>query len=217
MAHDDDTRATASDGARAVGRRALVAGGVWTLPVIALATAAPAAAASPAPCPTVTDPSQWRRTDNGYAYQGASGIEEKDGDVYFLQQADDAASFEGLNLEVWFRAALPVVAGTTYNFLYRAGGEHGQTRDPRTRGAQYARLEIDGAAVSPDYSTDTTQYGTVQLTTDFSFVDYSSLWVAKTTGIVQLTWHFIVPARRLWRTDANDDIRITLPYIACSR
>ncbi|ROS22095.1 hypothetical protein EDF22_3601 [Rathayibacter sp. PhB127] len=216
MAHDDD-RPTTSDGRSAVERRTLVAGGVWTVPVVALAVAAPAASASPAPCPSVTDPAQWRRTDNGYAYQGASGIEEKDGYVYFLQQADDAASYEGLNLEVWFRAALPVVAGTTYTFLYRAGGEYGQTRDPRTHGPQYARLEIDGAAVSPDYSTDTTQYGTVQLTTDFSFVDYSSLWVAKTTGIVQLTWHFVVPGRKGRRTDANDDIRITLPLIACSR
>jgi hypothetical protein len=215
MAHDDD-RPTTSDGRSAVERRTLVAGGVWTVPVVALAVAAPAASASPAPCPSVTDPAQWRRYDNGYGYHGASGIEEKGGAVFFYQQADDSGSAEGFDLEVWWGARLPVVAGTAYTFLYRAGGSYAQTGDDRTRGPQYARLEIDDVPISPNYSTDTSQYGDVQLTKDFSFVDYSTRWTANTTGSVQLMWHFIVPGRKGVRTDANDDIRITLPLIACS-
>lgn len=213
---DDDTLPAAPGGGGAVHRRSLVAGGAWTLPVIAVATAAPAASASPAPCPAVTDPAQWQRYDNGHAYHGASGIEERDGAVFFLQQADDSATDQGLNLEVWWGAWLPVVARTGYTFLYRAGGSYAQTGDDRTRGAQYARLEIDDVPLSPNYSTDTTQYGDVQLTKNFSFLDYSTRWTAPKTGTVRLMWHFIVPGRKGVRTVANDDIRITLPLIACS-
>ncbi|QHF22729.1 hypothetical protein GTU73_01035 [Rathayibacter sp. VKM Ac-2804] len=215
MTHDDE-HPTTSDGHGAVERRTLVAGAVWTLPVVALATAAPAAAASPAACPVLTDPSQWRRYSSGYGDHGASTIREEGGRYLYYQEEDDSRSFEGLNLDVWWVAQLPVVAGTTYTFLYRAGGRYADSLTPATRGPQYARLEIDGAAVSPDYSTDTSQYGKVQLTTDFSLVDYSSLWVAKTTGTVQLIWHFVVPGRKGVTTDANDDIRITLPIITCS-
>ncbi|QHF22726.1 hypothetical protein GTU73_01020 [Rathayibacter sp. VKM Ac-2804] len=106
--------------------------------------------------------------------------------------------------------------GTSYTFLYRAGGKWGQTLSAATWGAQYARLEIDGAVVSRVYSTDTSQVAGEQLTKDFSFIDYSTLWVAKTTGSAQLVWHFTVPGRRGVKTEANDDIRITLPLIVCS-
>ncbi|ROQ03623.1 hypothetical protein EDF54_3099 [Rathayibacter sp. PhB93] len=217
MTHDE-TPATTSADDRAVRRRSLVATGVWTLPVVAMATAAPGAAASPSPavCPSIAEAYQWGRLDNGNGYQGPSGFEEEDGVVFFRQGLDNEKWFLGRDLDVTLGGYMPVTTGTTYTFAFRASGNKARGVPNLVRGAQYVRFEIEGAVVSPVYSTDTSQVGGVQLSKDFSWGDYSFKWVATTTGAVNVRWHFTVPGKRLTERLADDDIRVTMPVITCS-
>ncbi|QHF22727.1 hypothetical protein GTU73_01025 [Rathayibacter sp. VKM Ac-2804] len=217
MTHDDLTATTSADD-RAVRRRSLVATGVWTLPVVAMATAAPSAAASlsRAVCPSIAEAYQWGRLDNGNGTQGPSGFEEEDGVVFFRQGSDNAKWFLGVDLDVTLGAYMAVTTGTTYTFAFRAGGNTARGIPSVARGPQSVRFEIEGAVVSPVYSTDTSQISGVQLSKEFSWGDYSFEWVAKTTGAVNVRWHFTVPGKRSSQRLGFDDIRVTMPVITCS-
>ncbi|NRG42229.1 hypothetical protein HRK28_15040 [Rathayibacter sp. VKM Ac-2835] len=221
MTHDDLPATTSADD-RAVRRRSLIATGAWTVPVVALATAAPAAAASPSPavCLSIAESYQWGRQDNGNGYEGPyggpSGFEEDDGVVFFRQGLDNEKVGLGDDLVVTLGGYMPVTRGTTYTFAFRAGGNKSRGVPRLARGPQSVQFEIEGAVVSPVYSTDTSEIAGVQLSKEFSWGDYSFAWVADRTGAVSVSWRFIVPGKRFSQRVSADDIRVTMPVVTCS-
>ncbi|GAA1943289.1 hypothetical protein [Nocardioides hwasunensis] len=185
-------------------RRTLTRAAAWTVPVVAVATAAPAFAASPCNCPEFYfQPFPNSGTlGNGWAISTVSGTQEGGGTNQFISggvfdpPGDPAA---GNTLVVQAARTICVTAGRTYRFTY---GYTAYLANPRP---QTSVLRVNGVNVTGS-TIDTTSSG--------ASGSRAVTWTANTTGNVTMAFVHTTAA------DANsrigNEIRINNVAGTCS-
>ncbi|MFZ8755911.1 hypothetical protein ACO03V_00665 [Microbacterium sp. HMH0099] len=202
------------------GRRAVLVGAAWSVPVIVAATSSPALAATGSACPNLSQPSSWTVSNNGHVDQEGY-FDTIDGRKVFVSNGNNTSNDSQQEFgRVYITASMTVEAGKTYTFDWDAYGNYGNF-DKNTSQVQYSRLYVDGSQISDDYSTRADYYGNNQLNIQQKSGDtrpwksYSSVYKATETKTVQVQWEFVMPYNGKSST-ASDDIYTSLPAIACS-
>lgn len=218
MVASSDWTVPTADG---VHRRTIVKGAAWSVPVVAVAIGTPAAAASNFTCPVLTA-ADYTKESNGYAYADSAtiGVQGTKPQAFRVNSDNSSAAGSGAEGVIAFTAQMKVVKGKTYTFSYSAYGNYGNFTKEGSR-SQYFRLKVDGAKISPNYGTRTSEFGDTQLpiqeksTDTLPWKDYTVSYTATADGTVPVRFEFVLPSK-LTGQSANDDVFVTLPTIACS-
>lgn len=208
MSEHDDQGLQASTSAAGLGRRRVVAGAAWTIPVLALATAAPLAAASPE-CPSIATPDGWTVVNSGPLRVNTNPeYNNRFGGALMPLPTNNANSYLSVQDRVVAQTATVTlsrtftpVSGVTYTFTFDAR----VTANLTTR--QLLQVFVGGTSLF--YRTTQQAGGLPLLTPGVAGATYSFTWTAPNSSLTTFSYQFQIPQT----SGDNDDIRVSLPTI----
>lgn len=197
-----------SPAAGSLGRRQIIAGAAWTIPVIAAATAAPFAAASPE-CPDISQAAGWSHTTTSGTLRVNSNPQYNNrfaGTLYalptnnansFLSIQDNVAG--PLTASVNVSRTFTPVADTTYTFSFTTSSTNNLTT------FQTMQVHIGGVA----QWTAATKASAGAANTLGGVATHTVTWTAPSNAVTTFAYRFFLPVT----SGDNDDIRVSLPTI----
>lgn len=207
--------------ANTVSRRTIVRGAAWSIPVLAVSTAAPAAAAStPPPCPEL---GAWSVTSSGPGLVNStldpvapSAQLYPAGTSLLYRSRADSSTPTAYSI-ITLLSSLEVTAGKTYFLTFSIVGNYASDSEDRSS-RQLFRIFVDGTRVfgsSTKANVPEVQIGIVpssQLDNVSLGQTHTLTYVATATGSVPISLEFHM------RRDggfANDDIAVSPIQVSC--
>lgn len=201
-----------------VGRRTIVAGAAWTVPIVAAATVAPLATASPI-CPTLPPISTWARQVpvSGTIVAGSAGYRTGPRGEELYVTAEGAPGTG--NVVLRFSTTFNAVAGTTYNFNFSYGSNYGNLDQPTSTRAA-VRLDVGPAPTTLFNGSSRPLAGNTTLPNNpnSTYTNYGSsnpAYTATTSGPITVAYVFVMTGTSATQF-RTDDIAVTRPVITCS-
>lgn len=209
-----------------VGRRTLVQGAVWTVPVIAAAASAPLAAASNEPpfvCPVLAPSSQWAfvAPSSGTLEPGGgfgSRVNVQGPELYNTTEAIHGGTTAAENTAY---TTMSVVAGHTYTLNFRAASNYGQFDIDKSWWSRL-RLEVEGYGqlwIGASRDMNDPAYPIIPTNSSMNYTNYgnfSGTFTATTTGVVRVSFIWGLRAVNGASRTSQDDIAVTVPTVICS-
>lgn len=200
-----------------IGRRVLVEGAVWTIPVIAAAVATPAAAASQPPCPTVPPASLWLLAETQGNIQTGTGAPTYDGPHgsewfdYIEPQPDTG------NASVKFYTNITVTPGQILDFTFFAAASRGVGGNQAPTAAIYTFQVLASTGLTTLVSSTSQDGSTPYSSPGVQFDNYTtvnSTYVVP-AGVTEIQLQMSFQHNGVVQNQVSDELGVTAPTVSC--
>lgn len=200
-----------------VGRRVLVEGAVWTIPVIAAAVATPAAAASQPLCPTVPPASAWALAETQGNIQTGTGAPTRDGAqgsewFDFIEPQPDTG-----NASVKFYTNITVAPGQILDFSFYAAASRGVGGNQSPTAAIYSFQILASTGLTSLISSTSQDGSTPYSPANNPFTVYTQRAATYTVpaGVTEIQLQMDFRHNGTVQNQVSDELGVTAPTVTC--